>query len=246
MKPILFSTPMVQAILDGSKTMTRRVCKPVIEHDVVRIDVMKNGDWYFKKYLGYRPCSGHDISGTICRPPYKLGDVLWVRETWTCIRNIDNGHEDYFYAANKLDYDTVSTTYLCDDEGFETGRPFPWKPSIHMPKKLARLFLRVTDVRAERVQDITEADSIAEGIEWFEKSKMATCFVKGINQGNTAIGSTAVEVYKCLWDSLNVKRGYGWDKNPWVWVYTFERISKEEADKCTKQRSTGRTAPGIR
>ena len=76
MKPIIMSTESVKAIMDGRKTMMRRVCKPEIEHDVVDIKVMQNGDWTFRKYIGYRPCNGHDISGTICRPPYKSGDVL--------------------------------------------------------------------------------------------------------------------------------------------------------------------------
>ncbi|MEA4901877.1 hypothetical protein [Desulfitobacterium sp.] len=129
--------------------------------------------------------------------PYTVGDILWVRETWNgdwcdhVIYKADGG------SAKEAGY---------------TKEP-KWKPSIFMPRKAARLFLRVTSIRAERLQDITEADCYAEGIikvplgenmEWAE-------------------GGWAIEKFAHLWDSLNAKRGYGWDTNPWVWVITFQK-----------------------
>ncbi|MEA5016139.1 MAG: hypothetical protein VB099_16430 [Candidatus Limiplasma sp.] len=190
-KPALFSTPMVQAILADRKSKTRRVVKGL---------ALK---WLTED--GFSPAFVADPGNKLS--PYAVGDILWVRETWTAMRDIETGHVDYFFAATKLDHDTVSTTYLCDDDGFDTGRPFPWKPSIFMPKKICRLFLRVTDVRVERVQDISDCDCMAEGI-------------------RCGIWDDLRDEFRALWDSLNAKRGYGWDTNPWVWVYTFERADK--------------------
>ncbi|MFV0351211.1 MAG: hypothetical protein ACK5JF_02720 [Oscillospiraceae bacterium] len=147
MKPMLFNTAMVRAIQAGQKTVTRRVVKGSA------LQFLNNG---FSPEFVAHPENGFSPFGF-------AGDALYVRETWTCIRDIETGHRDYFYAANQKDYDTVSSTYLCDDDGFDTGKPFPWKPSIHMPKAIARLFLRVTDVRVERLQDITEEQAKKEG-----------------------------------------------------------------------------------
>ncbi len=155
MKPILFSTPMVQAILDGRKTMTRRIRKP------------------------------------LTLTPYKPGDILWVRETW--YQHYDGS---YAYRASAPE---------------NTG----WKPSIFMPHEAARIFLRVTDVRAERVQDITEEDAKAEGC-------MPT-ILDGV------VFISAKGEFHAIWDNLNAKRGFGWDANPWVWVISFEQISEQEA-----------------
>lgn len=217
MKPILFSTPMVQAILAGHKTMTRRIVK-------------------FPDWLKINP-GGSVVGGSVHDnginpdiksaaeywklPHHQKGDVLWVRETFTVMYpslpngRIDYDHEDVFYAANKLDADTVKTTYVRDDDGFDTGRTFPWKPSIFMPLKYSRIFLRVTGVRAERIQEITVSDIRAEGL-----TSM------GVFAGDREI---AIKEWELLWNKLNAARGYGWDKNPWVWVYTFERITREEA-----------------
>lgn len=162
-KPILFSTPMVQAILDGRKTMTRRVVKST-ESWVKEFDLPK--------------------------PKYQVGNVLWVRETWApgCMGG-------YIYKAGHQYAERLQELKQ-------------WKPSIHMPKLAARMFLRVTDVRGERVQDITEDDAIAEGVQ---------------ARNDTACGGTSARIaFAELWDSLNEKRGYGWSNNPWVWVYEFE------------------------
>ena len=194
-KPILFNTEMVQAILDGRKTVTRRK----IDRDITNFcDVEVDG-----MLLDYQNCHGDFINPIdLCR--YKVGDILYVRETWSihecvkCQAGIPAlGGEckcEYVYRAS----------YGATD--------FRWKPSIHMPKEAARIFLKVTDVRVERLQDITEEDAIAEG--------MSKTLVDGV------VFISAKGNFHVLWDSLNIKRGYGWDTNPWVWVIEFERINK--------------------
>lgn len=214
MKPILFSTPMVQAILAGKKTMTRRVIK------------------FPEGLTGHSP--GRDATnpnaailwwaGGIKYSPRCVGDVLWVRETFTVMPiELPDGKWDWdnpevFYAAEQKDADTINTTYVCDDDGFTTDKPYLWKPSIHMPFKHARIFLRVTDVRAERLQDITVQDARAEG------------FPSGICCDDGGL-TTGRGEFQALWDDLNAARGYGWETNPWVWVYEFEPITRDEAER---------------
>ncbi len=225
MKPILFSTPMVQAILAGYKTMTRRV--------------ITNKD--FQLWV----CSGfsdefikNSDNKLVEKAPIKLGDILWVRETWRITQT--DIEESEIRVQYKADMSTSGTIVIdddlherysaqcaedCEKAGLALGEndyyviegedPSRWRPSIFMPKAAARIFLRVTCVRAERLQDITEEDAVREGV---------MGLIDKILQGLT--GKTRFER---LWDRLNKKRGYGWDTNPWVWVYTFERITREEA-----------------
>ena len=203
-KPILFNTEMVQAILDGRKTVTRRK----IDRDIINFcDVEVDGT-----LLDYQNCHGDFINPIdLCR--YKVGDILYVRETWSihecvkCQAGIPAlGGEckcEYVYRTN---YGTT------EDDSFSPSM-FKWRPSIHMPKEAARIFLKVTDVRVERLQDITEEDAIAEG--------MSKTLVDGV------VFISAKGNFHVLWDSLNIKRGYGWEDNPWVWVIEFERVDVE-------------------
>ena len=192
MKPIIFSTPMVQAILDGKKTQTRRVIKIDDTPENWKISIAGTSIVRAEPY---------DVK----LPRYAAGDILWVRETWSI-------HECVKCQAGipalggecKCEY-VYRTNYGATD--------FRWKPSIHMPKEAARIFLKVTDVRVERLQDITEEDAIAEG--------MSKTLVDGV------VFISAKGNFHVFWDSLNIKRGYGWDTNPWVWVIEFERINKE-------------------
>ncbi len=189
MKPILFSTPMVQAILDGKKTQTRRV---------IKIDDAPE-NWNIS-------IAGTSIVRTepydVKLPRYATGDILWVRETF-CEVPYEHNH-----VPIKGGYITIPKyAYKADSERDYTGI---WKPSIHMPREAARIFLRVKTVRVERLQDITEEDAIAEG--------MSKTLVDGV------VFISAKGNFHVFWDSLNIKRGYGWDTNPWVWVYEFERV----------------------
>ena len=181
-KPILFSTPMVQAILHEKKTQTRRVIKPQ----------PTNPRYNCIGWLGWEDGHGYKIQPQ----PHSVGDILWVRETWA-----DGCMSGYIYKAGHEYADRLDDLKQ-------------WRPSIFMPKEACRIFLRVTDVRVERVRDISEADATSEGVKNYHDSK-----------GNITT-KNKVEAFRHLWDYLNEKRGFGWDTNPWVWVYTFERVEK--------------------
>lgn len=223
MKPILFSTPMVQAILAGRKTQTRRI---IPQNVVDRFVTSEQG-----QLLGSFQEKYGDCYPTVDDCQYKPGDVLWVRETWTRMRDC-SGKEAIFYAANKSDYDTISATTLCDDDGRDTNKPFPWRPSIFMPREAARLYLKVTSVRAERVQDIQFLDAMDEGIEpdftmpddWVDDDAIAIC-------GAMRVRRATIDAFRDLWNGINARRGYGWDSNPWVWAITFEQTA--EVDVCS-------------
>lgn len=202
MKPILFNTDMVRAIQEGRKSVTRRAVRtPGDVHELFPV--------HSKDSIVWRS-NGTDVWFEIASR-YHTGDILYVRETWTKNWYVDPDgytHYDqpmYYYAA-----DGTPDITLMDDNGFTLDdQRIRWRPSIHMPKEAARLFLRVTDVRVERLQDINDDGVVAEGLE---------------------IGDPFDE----LWDST-IKPAdrdrYGWDANPWVWVFKFERISKEDKDK---------------
>ena len=198
MKPIIFSAPMVQAILDGRKTQTRRVIKPQPER-------------YLSRDAGNRvPIAVWVDNQKWVKPPYQPGDILWVRETWATV------------SSGIIEYKaTYKEPYTGSAEIDHIGNKIKWRPSIHMPREATRIFLRVTNVRVERLQDITEEDAKAEG-----------CHERLLNDGWKNIGKlTARDDFIMLWEYLNAKRGYGWDTNPWVWVIEFERITKEEAER---------------
>ena len=184
-KPILFNTEMVRAILDGRKTCTRRVLKQPFE-------VHQNG--YITKPRG---------TERLCPyiPPYQPGDILYVRETW-CKGSYGDEKEKYYYKA--------------DDNNFFCT----WHPSIHMPKEAARIWLKVMNVRVERLQDITDDGAKAEGANW----------KNGKNVGwEEKMRRTAVERFAEIWNSTIKKSDldrYGWDANPYVWVIEFERCEK--------------------
>ena len=204
MKPILFNTEMVRAILEGRKTVTRRVIKGQ-DKNTMYAGRCALGVGLFDKETCMR----------VIEPPYKVNDILYVRETWTdwscaecdCECVPDNGSGGC--SAPKY-------LYKATDERPDKG----WKPSIHMPKEAARLFLRVTDVRVERLQDMELDDFWEEGI----KSYCDVCTVEA-----TCINCTeqAEEEFKQLWDSTIKKdqaERYSWSANPYVWVIEFEVV----------------------
>lgn len=210
MKPILFNAEMVRAILDGRKTVTRRVIKPQPKGRPVRMT--KDSCW-----PGYFAIQGTE---KVIRLPYYPGNILWVRETWAypSEKEILAGAEQnkYLYKA-----DTPAQPCALDR----------WHPSIHMPREAARIFLRVTDLRAERLQEITEDGAKAEGaVKSYPYTDPGT--------GETAFMLDEKGTFRCvfpkIWDSTIKPTdllAYGWDANPWVWVIKFERIRKEEAQK---------------
>lgn len=212
MKPILFNTEMVRAILDGRKTVTRRVIKPQPEGKPV--PMTKSGCW-----PGYFAIQGTD---KVVRPPFLPGDVLWVRETWAhpSEKEILAGAEQnkYLYRA-----DTPAQPCAWDR----------WRPSIHMPREAARIFLRVKDVRVERLQEITEDGAKSEGA---VKSYPYTDPETGKTDFMLDEKGTYRSGFSQIWDSTVPKHPnkfkrypYYWADNPWVWVIEFERIGKEDA-----------------
>jgi len=203
-KPIIFSTAMVKAIIAGNKTQTRRIIKKVKdvyghEHNIddAEIDIDKTGAHIYSKFKN-KMFSGY----TIC--PYKIGQILWIRETFT-----DTWGDDIIYKAD-------------GGSAVEAGysREPRWKPSIFMPRRAARLFLKVTNIKVERVQDIKLSDMLKEGLK-------AYSFHPDEGDSESDIANRWIE----LWDSINKKRGYGWEINPLVWVYDFEVINNYGSDK---------------
>lgn len=198
-KPILFNTEMVKAILNGEKTMTRRIVRPQPPATTVVRHRADSWDWTF---WADNDC-GHPM-----RQPYKPGDILWVRETW---RKTGVLIQPYAYRADE------DRLHLVGEDGQRLSVMYRWRPSIHMPKEAARLFLRVTEIRAERLQDITSNDCAKEGVEREAISAVGEEFARGI--------------FSDIWDNTVKPTDapcYGWKANPWVWVIEFERVGHTE------------------
>lgn len=199
-RPILFSGEMVRAILDGRKTQTRRAVKPRQDWFV---DERENGQrWpFFQPYVYAEP----EPIEVPC--PYgNPGDRLWVKETHAIVPSTayavstDDGVSQIPHRRSPN-----SDHWVVYREGWSRCTPGRWRPSIHMPRWASRVLLEVTAVRVERVQEISHADALAEGIE-------------------ASPVSTPAEAFKDLWNSINGKRGFGWEANPWVWVVEFKRV----------------------
>ena len=215
MKPILFNTDMVRAILKGRKTVTRQLVKPQPKGPLV--PTLPGGCWpgYFEEVGTSR----------VQRPPYRPGDILYVRETWT----VWNGN--YEYKADVDDgYGPFCSNCTLDICAGDCNSILKWHPSIHMPREAARIFLRVTDVRVKRLQNMTEADAFAEGFEAIVCNH--PCDIPCTDCMNTGYLESAMFGFVDMWNST-IKPAdralYGWEANPWVWVIEFERISREEA-----------------
>lgn len=214
MKPILFNTEMVKAILDGRKAVTRRIMKPQpvdsedCNHEMVTFNDMMPGYYDADYTCACRKCGyGIGPSGeSAFKPPYTPGDILYVRETRNKVKLSSESAWHYEYRAS------------CENPAyFSNGFMAEWRPSIHMPKEAARLFMRVTDVKAERLQDIDDEGAIAEGVN----------FSKGKNVGiEEKMQHSAVARFAEIWDRT-IKPSdiglYGWDANPYVWAISFER-----------------------
>ena len=200
-KPILFNTEMVRAILDGRKTVTRRV---------VDVDISNQFDVEYDRktvvaYIDQE--TGDSYAPTkMCR--YQPGDIMYVRETWS---PVFVKPRRYLYKVGCKEAENL---------------PIKWHQSIHMPKEAARIWLKVKDVRVERLQEITEEQAKAEGANW----------KNGKNVGfEEKMRRSAVERFAEIWNSTIKKSDldrYGWDANPWVWVIEFERCEKPEQERA--------------
>ena len=208
-KPALFTAPLVSAILDGRKTMTRRVTRPQPDEDPGR-PLAVIGDLLYRwvavparatspmapERAGFAVLGNHKP----IRCPWPVRTRLWVRETTALVYNGGG-----MYCADGATIPGWTWRYSRDV-----------CPTIHMRRDCARIGLEVTAVRCERVQDITEADAIAEGIDPREVA------ARGWTDARTG--------FRILWDSLNAKRGYGWGANPWVFAYGFKLLSTDYAE----------------
>lgn len=223
-KPILFNAEMVRAILDGRKSCTRRLVKPQPDekHTYPLGFVTDSTE---KKEVG---CFGFGIGeygGSIqyAKPQYHTDDVLYIRETWT-----EECGKYYYRADYDSDYldpcETLSGGYPAScrnhpgcDGCMATSTRIHWHPSIHMPKEAARIWLRVTDVRVERLQEITAESALTEGAD------------KYIHANGTLNEDQTITSFIGIWNST-IKESdldrYGWDANPYVWVISFERCEK--------------------
>lgn len=241
MKPILFNTEMVKAILDGRKTVTRRVVKENgwdITGRPKWCEKSKDTWFLFNVCKKNKPESVETATCHIIKPPYNVGDILYVRETWrkACAAHKQwiNGKsftvEEEFGFQYKSDGETRFENFFKLNDEFnstEISYSSRWYPSIHMPKEAARIFLRVTDVRVERLCDIDCEGARKEGCDGLcdvpsnGAEGVLSCVTKDFS----------VEKFQDVWDST-IKHSeigkYGWNANPYVWVIEFERFNKND------------------
>ncbi len=221
-KPILFNTDMVQRILSGNKSSTRRICK---DGNIFTVPDMGFYDRRKRTYAvhNYADKDHTEKLSLVERTcPFCIGDIMYVRETWntycdgclskdleevlgsTCAHSCGENSNGYYYKATDINH-----------KG--------WKPSIFMPKEAARIFLKVKDVRVERLQAMTLDDFLKEGV---------SIRPEAFNDPDNAYWQARSEFVK-IWDSTIKKKEiylYGWDGNPWVWVIEFERCTKPDGE----------------
>ncbi len=219
--PILFSTEMVKAILQDKKTMTRRVINPQPTQD----------EYSFQYKNHVYPCTEEQFRGGVREqsPFGKIGDMLWVRESWKIRGWNEDGFriqyrdgERIWYAEPCEDEKAENYSIQCNNECISAGLkpgddncfmikgepPTKWKPSIFMPRWASRILLEIKNIRVERLQEINEEDAKKEGMQTELDHSPTSAWLRFIE----------------IWNRLNEKRGFGWSKNPWVWVIEFEKI----------------------
>lgn len=238
--PIIFSAEMVRAILDDHKTQTRRVVKPqpiLTEHSL-------RWCWPLPKRTLRKGCCGTAVTASrewweyVPREAYPYGaagDRLWVRETWAiedCGRRVDLSSATWAggWPLDRLEYCATDVAPSKDAK----GNPYWWnkRPSIFMPRWASRVLLEVVNVRADRVQDISEQDATAEGAMCVSSKMMQQACRVSLSESPLGLGEKRIvgakEYFRVLWDSINAKRGYGWGANPWVWVIEFKVLETGE------------------
>ncbi len=233
--PILFNTEMVRAILDGRKTVTRRTVRPKSKYACGFYVTFRKSDNTFMGVYDYDENEMQFENSQI--PPCQPGDILYVRETWG-ISNLDYDDKTAYivYKASENKKNEGCRAIKLPNDKFEklydsmSENNQDWHPSIHMPKEAARIWLKVTDVRVERLQEMTQVDFLNEGVN--------TC--KNCTSKDYCLGLSSARIcylksdFIKVWDSTLKKSDlgrYGWDADPWVWVIKFERCEKPEEVK---------------
>jgi hypothetical protein len=224
-KPILFSSPMVKAILAGKKTQTRRIIKNYPSNYYKPTGEIGWGDEPMGSFHELHD-GAHEAKYIRC--PYNHpGDHLWVRETWQRVETSDG--LGVVYRADEsilaVEYDEINEFEKTNERLIEPRQELhdfidedmPWKPAIHMPRWASRITLEITNVRVERLHDISESEALAEGIENFPYQMPESI--------NLVKDSMVIDRFARLWDSINAKRGFGWEVNPWVWVIEFKVVN---------------------
>lgn len=211
-KPILYATEMVQALLEGRKTQTRRT--KGLNY------INTNPDNWTIEYLESIWAHGKDFEIKELKKPYDVGDILWVRETVFDYKNF----KEYPIFSN------IKENYIYKADGNFIGC-HKWKPSIHMPKEAARIFLKVTNIRVERLFEISAKDAIAEGVECKIVENMKEYRAYLVKDSEHVFGKNSYpDTPQCsfleLWEKINGKKSV--NSNPWVWVIEFERVEKPE------------------
>ena len=219
--PILFNTEMIRAIMDGRKTVTRRLVKPQMP-DVCPECMHIHADYIYDRIAENIYCAicGEPLQPEI-KPSYQPGDILYVREIW----NTNHLHE---YSNESNEY-----VYKADYDGH--AGEFGWRPSIHMPKEAARIWLKVTDVKVERLKSITEAQALKEGFKGEPCSCGGTAYAC-TDCYNTGWIEPPLVGFMYTWEStikkVDINR-YGWNAAPWVWVIEFEHCEKPDENETT-------------
>ena len=210
-RPILFSAPMVRAVLGRLKTQTRRIARPVNGLTIEKL--RQEGDAETSGIVTHHRATREHIQD----PKQQVGDTLWVREAHAFV-----GGEDpalIFYRANGYERE-------CARHGLSL--PYPdeknvtWRPSIHMPRVASRISLRVTDVKVQRLRDISVSDAQAEGISSWPRDPQHPSWSWGSPHSGSSFHDDPISAFTALWNSLNEARGYGWNANPWVVATSFE------------------------
>ena len=231
MKPMFFNAEMVQAVKEGRKTVTRRAVKGyAFEHLQVDVD---------GSVIGVYQQDEGAVLPAVSFAPYRPGEIVYVPEAWRAVGSWqwvrDFAEKDYGYSVEFRDGGQVEF-YFDNAERAEKWEKYldkpreNWQSPYFMPKEAARLFLRVTDIHVERLQDITEEQATSEGAS--AGSLQVTGGPWGVEDDPDVW--SAVDAFSAIWDSTVKPKDrdlYGWVVNPWVWVIEFERISKEEAQR---------------
>lgn len=225
-KPMVFNTEMVEAILNGQKITMRRAIKPQPKMPLCWCSTteQRTKKWRYPPEGGYDdnddPLTDEDMALTWV-PPCHEGDILWVRETWGCVENSADSAKSYYYKADRPGTTADQTPNV------------KWCTAMAMPKEAARIFLKVTEVSIRRLHDMDVPDMVAEGI-------------LDLGAADTAIERQFIKYWDRLYRDAEECNIYGWDANPWVWVVSFKQCERpKEADEPAAESKSALPEPGI-